>query len=339
MANPQGPQPSPVLIFETINAFQRSAAMKAAIDLDLFTAIQEGNKTATDVAKRTSSSERGIRILLDYLVVHGFLEKEKGAYSLTQDSAFFLVRTSPAYAGDTIEFLQSPLVREAFADLTTTVKRGTTLLGGEGTVSHENPVWVRFAKAMAQMSFPAAQQIAAMAQAAQKGPIRVLDIAAGHGIYGIAFAMANPQAHIFAVDWPEVLQVARENANRFGVGQRHHQIPGSAFEKDLGEDYDLALVTNFLHHFDPPTCEKLLRRIHRSLKPGATVWTVEFVPNPDRVTPHVPAAFSLIMLATTGSGDAYTYSELESMFRNAGYSSVRHQALEMSFQSLVIAQK
>ena len=79
---------------------------------------------------------------------------------------------------------------------------------------------------------------------------KVLDIAAGHGMYGVTIAKQNPNAEIFAVDWPQVLQVAEENANAAGVAARYHKIPGSAFEVDFGNDYDLVLLTGFLHHFD-----------------------------------------------------------------------------------------
>ena len=95
--------------------------------------------------------------------------------------------------------------------------------------------------------------------------------------------------------------------------------PGSAFEADLGEGYDIVLLTNIFHHFDVPTCEKLMRRVHAALRPGGKAITLEFVPNEDRVTPPMAAAFSLIMLANTDDGDAYTLAQYEKMFRNAGF--------------------
>ena len=108
---------------------------------------------------------------------------------------------------------------------------------------------------------------------------RVLDLAAGHGLYGIAVARANPGATIVAQDWEQVLAVARENAERAGVADRLRLLPGSAFEVDFGEGFDLVLVPNFLHHFDPPTCVALLRRVHDALAPGGRAAIVEFVPD------------------------------------------------------------
>jgi SAM-dependent methyltransferase len=111
---------------------------------------------------------------------------------------------------------------------------------------------------------------------------------------------------------------------------------GSAFETDLGGGYDVVLLTNIFHHFDPPTCEKLMRRVHAALKPGGRAITLEFVPNDDRISPPMAAGFSLIMLASTDSGDAYTFSQYEKMFLDAGFvKTTLHPVPEMPQQVLV----
>jgi len=189
-------------------------------------------------------------------------------------------------------------------------------------VSEEHPAWVEFARAMVPMMMPAAQAMAAILDADSGVPMRVLDIAAGHGIFGIVLAQRNRSAEIVAVDWPAVLEVASENAKAMGVGPRHRTLPGDAFEVDYGTGFDVALVTNFLHHFDRPTNVELLKKIARALNVGGRIAILEFVPNEDRVTPPMAARFSLIMLATTPAGDAYTFDELRGMLREAGLDDV-----------------
>ena len=144
---------------------------------------------------------------------------------------------------------------------------------------------------------------------------------------------------VTAVDWPAVLEVAKENAQKFGVADRYSVRPGSAFDTDLGSGYDYVFITNFLHHFDIPTNEQLLRRFHSALKPGGKAITVEFVPNEDRVSPPMAAAFSMVMLINTDAGDAYTFAEYESMCRNAGFKSTVCEAPPDLPQRLVIAEK
>jgi ubiquinone/menaquinone biosynthesis C-methylase UbiE len=332
-------QPSPMLFFQTMNAFQRTEALRAAIELDLFTAIGEGAETAEAVARRCGASERGARILCDTLVVIGFLIKEGQTYRLTPDSAIFLDRRSPACVAGAAAFLGSPMIVESFRNLGAAVRKGGTVTGEHGSIAPEHPCWVEFARGMAPLMAPIAEMIAGRLEAAAGRPWRVLDIAAGHGLFGIALAKQNPNAQIVALDWPNVLAVARENAEAAGVAGRYRTLPGDAFEVEFGSGYDLVLLTNFLHHFDPPTCEALLRKVHAALGPGGRAVTLEFVPNEDRVTPPETAGFSLVMLATTPRGDAYTFSELERMFRSAGFSASEIQALPPSFQQLVISHR
>ena len=332
-------QPSPQLFFQTINAHQRTEALKAAIELEVFTAIGEGNTTADAIAKRCQTSERGMRILCDYLTIMEMLTKQGNEYALTLDSATFLDKRSPAYLGGAIEFLCSPELLEGHKHLAEAVRKGGTAVGNEGTVGPENPVWVKFARGMAPMMMMAAQLMAKLVDPGAERKLKVLDIAAGHGLFGIAFAQNNPQAEIYAVDWKPVLEVAKENAQKAGVADRHHTIEGSAFDVDFGSGYDLVLITNFLHHFDPPTNETLLRKVHAALADGGRAVTLEFVPNPDRVTPPDSAGFSMMMLVGTPSGDAYTFAELERMFANAGFSRSTIQPLPPTIQQVVISEK
>jgi 2-polyprenyl-3-methyl-5-hydroxy-6-metoxy-1,4-benzoquinol methylase len=335
----QSSQSSPALFFDAVNSFQRSAAIRAGVDLDVFSIIATGKRTAGEIARQCNAAERGVRILCDYLVVNGFLTKQGNNYGLTPDSATFLDRKSPAYSGGIVEFLQSTEITSMFGKLTEAVRRGGTAQGQGGTVEAESPVWVKFARAMAPLMFPLSQQLAQVLNVASMPKLKVLDIAAGHGLYGIAIAQANPNAQVVALDWPSVVAVAKENAQKMGVGNRFQTIGGSAFDVDLGRDYDLILLPNFLHHFDAPTCETLLKRVHAALVPGGRAAALEFIPNEDRVSPPPSATFSLVMLASTPSGDAYTYPELDSMFRNSGFARTQFVPLDPLIERLVIAYK
>ncbi len=117
---------------------------------------------------------------------------------------------------------------------------------------------------------------------------------------------------------------------------RYEVIPGSAFEADYGGPYDIVLLTNFLHHFDPPTCVALLKKVHAALKPGARAAALEFVPNEDRVSPPMAAGFSLIMLANTVSGDAYTFRELEAMYREADFDRISAHPVPTGPHTIVV---
>lgn len=339
MSSPAMQQPTPQLFFQTVNSYQRTEALKAAIELEIFTAIGEGNSSTAEIASRCGASERGTRILCDYLCIMGFLNKDGKRYSLTQDSEVFLDKRSPAYLGGVTEFILSTELRENFKDLASVVRKGGTVASEEGAIAPENPIWVKFARAMAAMMALPSQLIAKLVDEEADRKLKILDIAAGHGLFGIAFAKKNPQAEVVALDWPSVLQVAKENASNAGVRGRYSTIEGSAFDVDFGAGYDLVLLTNFLHHFDQSTCETLLRKVLSSLAEGGRAITLEFVPNEDRISPPDAAGFSLMMLGSTPSGDAYTFAELERMFSNAGFARSEIHPLPPTIEQVVISHK
>ena len=333
------PQPTPGRFFQAINAYQQTAALKAAIELEVFTAIGAGCVTAESLADRCKTSAKGMRVLCDFLVIQQFLTKEGSHYGLAPDAALFLDKNSQMYVGGTAGFLLSPPVKQFFDDFAAVVRKGGTVMAGGGTVSYEHPVWKEFARSMIPLMVPPAEAIAAVVKANQGAPMKVLDLAAGHGVFGITIARHNPNAAIHAVDWAAVLEIAREHATAAGVADRWHPIEGSAFEVEFGNDYDVALITNFHHHFSPPTIETLMRKVHGALKPEGLAVTLEFVPNDDRVTPPDAASFALMMLGTTEEGDAYTFAEYQTMFRNSGFAQNQLHRLENSPEALIVSRR
>jgi cyclopropane fatty-acyl-phospholipid synthase-like methyltransferase len=331
------PEVTPDLFWETMVAFQRSAALKTAIDLEIFTKIGEGNSTAAEIASAAGAAERGVRILCDSLTVMGFLTKSGNSYALTDASAAFLDKKSQMYIGSAVNFILSPQQRRGFDDLTNAVKNGGSSVTGDASMDPESEMWVEFARSMAPLMFPTAQAVAEHVGFDIDRELKVLDVAAGHGIYGIMVGKRYPNAQIYGADWNNVLTVAKENAEKFGVAGRYHTIGGDAFESDFGTGYDVILVPNFLHHFDVPTCERFIRKLDASLAEGGKIMTVEFVPNDDRVSPPPSAMFSIVMLAATPGGDAYTYPELKQMFENSGFANNEIIELHPMPQHLIVS--
>src|SRR5215469_7707517 len=103
---------NPGLVFETLQAYQRTAALKAAIDIDLFRAIGEGPGDVASLAKQCSASERGVRILCDYLTIYGLLVKEDGHYRHSPTSAAFLDPRSPSSLASIAQFLGNDAMRD-----------------------------------------------------------------------------------------------------------------------------------------------------------------------------------------------------------------------------------
>ena len=315
--------PSPELFLKAVMAYRDSAAIKGAVDLDVFSALAGGVNTAVGLAEHCQADARGMRILCDYLCVMGLLEKSGSAYALTGDSEVFLDRNSPAYMGDVVNFLLDPFFIRDIGDVARAVRKGGVATSVAGSDVPDHPMWVTFARSMTGLNRRPAGLLADiicadLADNDAGEQVKVLDIAAGSGIFGITLAQKYPQARITAVDWPNVLEVALENGEQAGVGERYNTIPGSAFEVDAGSGYQVILLCNFLHHFDAATCTKFLERAQAALADGGKMYTLEFVPNEDRISPPFVAGFDLHMLRQTPAGDTYTAAEYKDIFAAAG---------------------
>jgi ubiquinone/menaquinone biosynthesis C-methylase UbiE len=326
------------LLWETFTGYQRTAALKAAIELEVFTHIAAGAATVDALAARCHAAPRGLRALLSHLAMDGFLTKDGERYGLRATAAAFLDRNAPTYLGSAVNFIAAPTMAEAFSHLTDAVRRGGTAIPEAGSLAPDHPMWVEFARSMAAVAGMSAQLLANVLDIEHAPGGKVLDVAAGHGMFGITLARLNPNVHVTAVDWPNVLAVAEEHARAAGVTARFGTVAGSAFDVAFGGGYDIVLVPNFLHHFDPPTCERFLAKARAALAPGGRVVIVEFVPDDDRGGPADAVRFALAMLVGTPGGDAYTFAEYRTMLRNAGFGRVTLHDLTPSPQRVVVTE-
>jgi SAM-dependent methyltransferase len=326
------------LMWNTFTGYQRTAALKAAVELDVFTQIAVGAGTVEGLAARCQAAPRGLRALLNHLVVDGFLTRDGERYGLGATAAAFLDRRSPGYLGSAIGFIASPMIVEGFDCLTDAVRRGGTAVPDRGALAPEHPIWVEFARAMAPLAGMSAVLLANFLDVEHAPGWKVLDIAAGHGMFGITLARLNPGIEVTALDWKNVLAVAEEHARAAGVSARLRMLAGSAFEVPFGDGYDLVLLPNILHHFDPPACEQLLAKARAALAPSGRVVIVEFVPDDDRSGPPDAVRFALVMLAGTPAGDAYTFAEYATMLRSVGFGRASLHELPPSPARVVIAE-
>jgi 2-polyprenyl-3-methyl-5-hydroxy-6-metoxy-1,4-benzoquinol methylase len=331
--------PSPERILEALIAYQRTAVLKAAIELDVFTVIGEGADDLGAISRRLHASEKGVRALANYLVAAELLTRSGARYALTPESARYLDRRSPDYLGGTSSFYDAPAIVEGFAAAAEAVRRGGSGAGGTDSMAPSHPIWIEYARAMAPLFARPAEALADLILRQVPHPTRVLDIAAGHGLFGIALARRVPTVVATALDWPEVLTVAEAHALDARVGDRFRTIHGSAFDAPLGTGWDVVVLANFLHHFDAATCDGLLRRVRESMSAGGVVALVEFIPNEDRVSPPAVAQFGMTMLATTPHGDVYTFSELSAMLERAGFVGAQLHPLPHTPQRAVLARR
>lgn len=317
-------------------AARQSFAVIAAVDLDLFTIIAGGKKTAKDIARAAKASLRGTERLLDAMAAMGYLTKRGTQYRLAPVSAAFLVRNRQPYFGDLAR--EAQMTNPAWMQLADVVRTGKPMeqVDAEQDGREFFPTLVR---AIFPLSYGASQALVESLPATKlKKFERILDVAAGSAPWSLPFAQRLPKAQVTVLDYPEVTAVAREFAERFGVADRYRYIEGSLTEKDFGSSYDLVILGHIIHAEGEAWGKKLIEKSYRALKPGGTLLIAEMIPNDTRTGPVFPVLFGLNMLLVTRKGDVFTLAQYRQWLKRAGFRTFKTVAVP-SPSPLILATK
>jgi ubiquinone/menaquinone biosynthesis C-methylase UbiE len=330
--NTTGQIPTPKRILATLQAYRDAAALNTAIELDLFTRIAHGTDTASKIAAELAVPVRGIRLLCEYLAGAGLLEKEDEQLKLSEDVALFLDKKSSSYLGSTVGVLYSSALLHGYERLTESVRAGRA---GEPDAT-TRPEWFDVARGMTGPG-AAAKPFAEAVTFPAGQPVKILDIAARDGAFGIALGVRYADSVIVALDCPEALKAAQENAEAAKLGTRYQNIPGDPLLAPLGREYDAVLIADSLYQFDESQITSLMMRIHYALKKTGQLYILEFLSEDSPEFRREFAGMRLNMLAATSKGDAYSLADLKGMLEASGFRGVEAQPLAAARATLVTA--
>jgi len=317
----QQSQVSPERIMNDLWRARGVQALVAGVELDIFTHIANGAKTAKEIAKASKASLRGIGALLDALVAMEYLNKKGDRYGLEPVTDTFLVKSKQSYIGDFA--FETRLSWEGWGHLSEVVKTGRPVW----TVDKEEQgreFFPKLVSAIFPMSFGAATNAAkAIPQKSLKQVGKILDVAAGSGAWSLAFALALPEAKVTAMDFPEVTPITKQFAERFGVADRYDYIEGNLRELNFGRNlYDLVILGHIIHSEGEKWGKKLIKKSYGALREGGKLLIAEMVPNDTRTGPALPLIFGLNMLLHTAEGGVYTMRQYREWLKGAGFSRV-----------------
>jgi ubiquinone/menaquinone biosynthesis C-methylase UbiE len=313
-------------------AYAPPLILGAAIEHRIFDLLADGAKTAAEVSRENGASLRGVRAIMNALVGFELLKKDdEGRYSLTPESAAFLVRKNPGYLGGILRHGDQLIPR--WLHLSEIVKTGkpATAVNQEGDGS---AFFVDFVEDLFPVGYPSAKALAAAFPQARK----VLDVAAGSGVWSIPLAQNSKEVRVTALDWPGVLPATRRVTERMGVAGQYEFLAGDLNSADLGNGYDLATLGQILHSEGETHSRALLGRVFQALAPGGTIAIAEFIANEDRTGPPLAMLFAVNMLVNTEDGDTFTVTEISQWLREAGF--VDPRTMEVPAPSpLILASK
>lgn len=325
-----------------MGAFMSSAALKAGIELDVFTAVSKGATSAELLAKHTNTSFHAMRILADALVAYGLLEKRLSRYSLTPESAALLVKGSPTYVGDFSQVSFHPILWEQAAQLTQVVKAGHSLLEVGLDEAPASAFWQDFQRGSAKLTAMMAPLVIEVIAPlfGDSGPRKVLDVACGSGLYGFSILQRFQDSRLVSVDLPGVIDLTKSTAEEMGVFDRVELRQADVFKDELGEGYDLIVAANIFHFFNIERNIELSNRLYAASSEDAVLLIVDSVADENRETKRQALTFALTMLLLTREGDIYTHKEYRQILEAANYCSVEYREVGgPNGMQLIVAKK
>jgi ubiquinone/menaquinone biosynthesis C-methylase UbiE len=323
MSTPVTTPVTPERIMQFAWGYVPPLVLEAAIRHRIFDLLDGGPKTLSEIQKETGASERGLSAVMHALVGLDFLAKDKqGYFSLTPESATFLVSTKPSFQGGMLRHGSQQLIPK-WLHLNEIVMTGEPAAAVNKEESGGD-FFQQFVNDIFPLSYPAAQVLSRHYNANGAAPaVRVLDLAAGSGVWGIAMAQGSEKVSVTAVDWPEVIPVTRKTVARFGLADRFSFVEGDLLRADFGSGHNLATLGHILHSEGSERSQALLKKTFQALAPGGTISIAEFLVNADRTGPLNALFFAVNMLVNTESGDTYSFEEISSWLKAAGFTDAR----------------
>ena len=310
---------TPERIYQLAWAYAPPLILEAAIRHHVFDVLDAGPLSLDQLVKATGASERGLTAICNFLVGMDFLRKEpNGDYALAPESAAFLVSTKPGFQGGLIRHTSEQLLPN-WLQLNRVVATGTPAVA----VNQQGPgseFFHEFVNDIFPMSYHVAQELAGhLDLQAADGPVSVLDLAAGSGVWGIALAQSSAHVRVTAVDWPLVLPVTRATVERFGLTHRFAFHEGDLREADFGAGHNVATLGHILHSEGVDRSKALLLKTFHALAPGGTIAIAEFLVNADRTGPVNGLIFAVNMLVNTDCGNTFSFEEISGWLTEAGF--------------------
>jgi 3-hydroxy-5-methyl-1-naphthoate 3-O-methyltransferase len=216
-----------------------------------------------------------------------------------------------------------PVMISRWLRLTDTVRNGRPAVAvnqeTEGT-----EFFSQLVETIIPMSYPGAQKLVHHLKIAKtKEQLRVIDLAAGSGIWGIAAAQKSPHVRVTAIDWAGMIPTTKRITEKFGARDRFDFIAGDLSEANFGSGYDLATLGHILHSEGEQRGRRLVTKTFRALKPGGTIAIAEWLVNDDRTKPLPSLMFSVQMLVNTEKGGTFSFNEIKKWLEDAGFKKVR----------------
>jgi predicted O-methyltransferase YrrM len=315
--------PSPGLLMQLGLAYRSSAVLFTAVNLDIFTRVASGPKTADELAASCDAHLPAMQLLLNACVVEGLLVADGALYANSAVAAGYLARSSPQFSANGFKYAEN--LYPAWGRLTDLLRDGHPPMPASVMLGESKEQTRAFVLAMHERARGIGSILPYLNLQGRK---HLLDIGGGPGTYSVALVQQTPGLRATVLDVPGVVEVAQELVDASGYADRVRLRAGDYLTSDFGAGYDAALLSGMMHRESPESCRVLLRKTFESLEPGGlAIISDVFFDDETKRTPPFTVYFALNMMLTSDEGSAHAKTEMAAWMRDAGFVRVEVRAL------------
>ena len=320
------PRTDPTPIFEFFRGNHGTELLTAAVaHFNLFGRLAEGPSPSEKLRQELSLSPRAAAVLFAALRAMGLMERDaQGRLAATPLAREHLTPGGEFYVGDYIGLAaDSPGVLAMVDRLRSSRAPGASDEAGAAFIYREG---IRSAMDQEESARHLTLSLAGRGKnvaplVAERAPLDgkklLVDVGGGSGIYSVAYLRKHPNLRAVVWDRGEVLKVADEFARQYGVADRLECRAGNMFADPLPEGADAVLLSNVLHDWDWPECQRLVSRCADALPPGGRLLIHDVFLNDAHDGPLAIALYSAALFSLT-EGRAYSAAEFRHMLSTAG---------------------
>jgi len=299
-------------LMDLASGYWASAALTAALQLGVFERLPG---SSDDLARDLGAAPDHLAQLLDALCGLQILEKSESGYDVPEALRPFLSPDSPVSLLDALRFNAD--LYPLWGQLAEGVRSGAPVVPPEAHLGGDPDRTRRFVRGMASRARVLAPAVARAVDL--EGRTRLLDVAAGPGLFGAALAARFPDLSVTLFDLPPVLDEARNLLAGHPAAERLAFHPGDYHQDLLPSGFDAVFYCGALHQESEDAARTLFGHIHEALEPGGRLVVVDLLLEADRSQPAFSALFSLNMMLTRPHGHVYTAQRAAELLEAAGF--------------------
>ena len=333
MASEKTIAPSRDQIDQVLPTVIDAMAIRAALQLGLFTPLADAPMTAEELANAIDVDPRRLEMLLYQLVVSGYLEVADGKFTNTPMTAHYLIRGHDGYYGGIHEFWTEMFT--ALMGTADSIRTGIpqAKIDFAGMTQDELGAFLR---GIHGRSVAAGRNIA-------KSPLfaeakNVVDVGGGSGGVAIALCEAHPQLQVTVTDLPSVVPIAQEMIGEAGLANRITGLIADILADPLPGGFDVAVARTLFQVLSVEQCQQAAHNIAAALPSGGTLFIVGYVTDDSRLSPEGAVGMDTVFLNVFDDGQSYTESQYHSWLKDAGFTAIVRTPF-LAGTSLITAQK